>query len=475
MQELPIGVDNFAVLRQKDRLYVDKTQRLAEVADRYDWVFLARPRRFGKTLAVSTLEAMFSGRTELFQGLAAEGWVAKQSEKPKPVLRLNMAFLPSLGTVQDLNDALVSLLQERAKAHGVPVPREKHASMMLNSVMQSIYNKSGHIVVLIDEYDKPILDNIDDIEKANEIRRLFGLFFSALKACSEYISFVFITGISKFAKFGLFSPMNNLNDISNDKRYGDILGCSQEELEKNYDYWIKKTAKSMNISCELLLEKVKKYYDGFSFNGEIKVYNPFSLNSFFDKERFDNYWYNAGQSSFFIKWIKRHGIKDPEEYRHLIVPIDFADLDEIERARPESFLYQAGYLTIEKLEEQQITLDYPNYEVVNAISKLYAQYIYKIDGFVTVGNDIWHALENHDLKKLINVYNIAIAKLPYDEFPIRNEYWYRMVFESVLRGAGFITYAEVHTYKGRSDIVIQYKNDIFVIEFKLAKNKKYTK
>ena len=149
-----------------------------------------------------------------------------QSEKPKPVLRLNMAFLPSLGTVQDLNDALVSLLQERAKAHGVSVPREKHASMMLNSVMQSIYNKLGHVVVLIDEYDKPILDNIDDLEKANEIRRLFGLFFSASKVYSEYISFVFITEISKFAKFGLFYPMNNLNNISNDKRYDDILGCS---------------------------------------------------------------------------------------------------------------------------------------------------------------------------------------------------------------------------------------------------------
>ena len=167
----------------------------------------------------------------------------------------------------------------------------------------------------------------------------------------------------------------------------------------------------MNISCELLLENVRKYYDGFSFNGEIKVYNQFFLNSFFDKERFDNCWYNAGQYSFFIKWIKRYGINDPEKYRHLIIPIDFADLDEIKRVKLDSFLYQDGYFTIEKLEEQLIILDYPNYEVANAISKLYAQYIYKIDGFVTVWNDIWHALENHDLKKLINVYNIAIAKL----------------------------------------------------------------
>ncbi len=470
MQELPVSLDNFSLLRRKNRLYVDKSQRLAELADRHDWVFLARPRRFGKSLTVSTLEAMFSGRMELFHGLGAEAWVAKRSESPLPVLRLNLGRLPSLGTVQELNDALVLELLRLAGTHGVQLPKATNASTMLNTVLHAIYDKSGEIVVLIDEYDKPMLNNIDDIHKIEEIRRIFCDFYSVLKACSECIFFAFITGISKFAKFGLFSSMNNLDDISMNEEYGDILGCTQKELESYYEYWIQKTCLNMNIDRLELLEQIRKYYDGFCFDGKTKVYNPFSLNNFFAKGRFDNYWNQSAQSSFLIKWIKKHRIDDPDRYRHLVVPIEFADSLEIENAKPESFLYQSGYLTIEKIEGQQIVIDYPNYEVIRAISKIYAEFIYKIDDFITLGNDIWDALAKHDFLKLIRAYNVAIAKLPYDEFPVRNEYWYRMVFESVLRGAGIIVYAEVHTYKGRSDIVIQRNNEIYVIEFKLAKD-----
>ena len=285
-----------------------------------------------------------------------------------------------------------------------------------------------------------------------------------------------VTGVSKFSKVGILSGLNNLDDLSMDEYYADIVGYTQKELEDNFCEWIEKASQKLSMNRKELLDKIKEYYDGFSFDGETRVYNPFSVLNFFKKNRFRNFWYISGSPSFLRNYLLSHRIKNPDKYEELAVPENFADKREIESATVESFLYQAGYLTIKKLEKNGFVMGYPNEEVRSSLADMYLDDIYHIEGYITLGSDIWKALEDDNTENLVKSFNLAIAGLPYDDFAPskedekRSEYWYRSMFVMLLRGAGIIYYAEVHTYKGRPDVVIVFKNKVVVIEFKLAKN-----
>jgi len=466
MQTLPIGVQDFVRLRQDNLLYVDKTARLLDLIQNGQRYFLSRPRRFGKSLTISTLDAMFRGRAELFSGLAAEKWVSRQAENPSPVLRFDMSGL-DIQTPQSLQQSLKEVIERNGKNFNVEIRSETLNGMFID-LLDGIYKIHGVVVVLVDEYDKPILDNINEPQKANEMREVLRSFYTTLKSCDEYLRFVLLTGISKFSKVGVFSAMNNLEDISMDSRYGDITGYTQVELENYFSEWIKNTADKMNLTREELLIRLKDYYDGFSFDGVIRLYNPFSIMQCLAKGRLSNYWYVSGSPTFMIKYMKEHAIQDPDEYRHVEEASDFADSHEIERSTPESFLYQSGYLTIEKWEDDVITLDYPNEEVRKSIVRMYLDEIYHVNRYITLGTQLWKLLENGDIEDTVELFNTAISAVPYDDFPNRNEFWYRSLFLMLLRGAGIISYAEVHTFKGRADLVINFNNLIVVLEFKFA-------
>ena len=468
MQTLPIGVQDFVRLRQDNLLYVDKTARLLELIKNGQRYFLSRPRRFGKSLTLSTLDAMFSGRAELFKGLSAEEWVKRQSENPSPVLRFDISSLRRYSSGEELNSSIIRRLEDVIEDNDLQIKTEKTSNEMLRQIIRALYKKCGAVVVLIDEYDKPILDNINDLQKANEMREVLRSFYTTLKSCDEYLRFVLLTGISKFSKAGVFSAMNNLEDISMDRRYGDIAGYTQTELEKYFNEWLEDAAEKMKLTHEELLERLKDYYDGFSFDGITKIYNPFSIMQCLVKGRLSNYWYVSGSPTFMIKYMKDHAIQDPDEYRHIEVASDFADSHEIERSTPESFLYQSGYLTIEKWEGDVITLDYPNEEVRKSIVRMYLDEIYHVKRYITLGTQLWKALEGGDIEATVELFNTAIAAVPYEDFPNRNEFWYRSLFLMLLRGAGIISYAEVHTFRGRADLVIQFNNLIVVLEFKFA-------
>lgn len=337
MQTLPIGVQDFVRLRQDNLLYVDKTARLLELIQNGQRYFLSRPRRFGKSLTLSTLDAMFSGRVELFKGLAAEEWVRKQAQNLSPVLRFDMSGL-DIQTPQSLRQSLKEIIERNGKNFNVEI-RSETLNGMFTDILDEIYKIHGAVIVLVDEYDKPILDNINEPQKANEMREVLRSFYTTLKSCDGYLRFVLLTGISKFSKVGVFSAMNNLEDISMDRRYGDIAGYTQRELENYFSEWLENAAEKMKLTHEELLESLKDYYDGFSFDGVTKIYNPFSIMQCLAKGRLSNYWYVSGSPTFMIKYMKEHAIQDPDEYRHLEVPDDFADSHEIERATPESFLY----------------------------------------------------------------------------------------------------------------------------------------
>lgn len=468
MQVLPIGIQSFEILRNNNLLYVDKTAYLLELIKNGSRYFLSRPRRFGKSLALSTLEAMFSGKVNLFNGLAAEQWVAEQAKNPSPVISIDMSGFDEPKTGEELNQSLITELEDIAEDNDLEIPASNQCGRMLKNIIRALYKKNGYVVVLIDEYDNPILNYISDLKKAEEMREVLRSFYKVLKSCDKYLRFLFITGISKFSKVGVFSALNNLEDISMDEQYGSIAGYTQEEIENYFSDRLDDTAFRMKITRTELLRQLKDYYDGFSFDGATKIYNPFSIMQCLKKATFGNYWYESGSPSFIVEWMKDHHIQDPEEYRHVKVKNDFTSSQEIERADPKSFLYQSGYLTIEEKNGDIFTLDYPNREVLNSISSVYLELIYHIEQFASLGADIWRALKDANIPEIIRLYNIALAEIPYDDFSNRDEYWYRSLFLMLLRGAGIITYAEVHTYKGRCDVAVQFENQIIVLEFKFA-------
>ena len=467
MRELPIGIQSFDRLRKSNYLYVDKTSKLLALILGGERYFLSRPRRFGKSLTLSTLEAMFSGRVELFNGLSAEEWVRECFENPFPVLRFDISTCES-ENVSLLKKSLREMVSRFARRFKIRLHSETIKGM-LQDLIEGIYEERGYVVILVDEYDKPILDNILNLDNAHEIREVLRSFYATFKSCDDFLRFVFITGISKFSKVGVFSAMNNLEDISMDEKFSDIAGYTQQEVEYYFSDRVVDVAAKMKISKSELLERLQDYYDGFSFDGNIKLYNPFSIMQCLKKEEFNNYWYDSGSPSFIVEWMKTHQIKDPEEYRHKVVKNDFVSSQEIERADAESFLFQSGYLTIEEKQGQLLTLDYPNREVLDSISSMYLKLVYKVEGYALLGNEIWKALREANLNEVIRLYNIALSGIAYDDYlKNRNEFWYRSMFVMLLRGAGIIAYNEPHTSKGRADVILQFQDLFVVLEFKFA-------
>ena len=471
LQILPIGIQSFEMLRRDGLLYVDKTHRLQEIVSSGRRYFLSRPRRFGKSLTLSTLDAMFQGKADLFKGLAAEGWVAEQAKRPASVLRLDMSTM-DVRDVACFEKNLVAELTDRSRRHGITLTRSDadKPGGAFKGMISGLYDQGGPVVVLIDEYDKPILDKIGDLQAAEAMREALRAFYTVLKGCDEYLRFVMLTGISKFTKTGVFSAMNNLDDISMDWQLGDIVGYTQEELEADFAGWIGAAAEKMNVTRETLLERMKDYYDGFCFDGRTRLYNPFSVMQCLGKARFSNYWYDSGSPSFIVSYMQRHNIHDPEAYRHLKVAWEFAGSQEIERAKPESFLYQAGYLTIESAEEQELTLDYPNREVLDSISRLYLDNVYRVEGFTALGSNLWRALKEGNIEGAVKLYNTALAGIPYQDFTQQNESLYRSLFLMLLRGAGVTAQGEVPTNRGRSDVLVLFPSRAVVLEFKLARS-----
>ncbi|MBR5049704.1 MAG: AAA family ATPase [Desulfovibrio sp.] len=470
MKILPIGVQSFERIRKKGMLYVDKTARLLELicqgAGRY---FLSRPRRFGKSLTVATLEAMFQGRAELFQGMAAESWVAGQTAHPSPVLRLDMSRFRGSRGPEELDALLAEAISSRPCLRGLDLAGGRRARDVLASAIEVLHERKGPVVVLVDEYDAPILENIAKPDKARAMRELLHDVYSMLKVYDDYIDFIFLTGISKFSKTGLFSSLNNLQDISMSMQYGDIVGYTQNELEQCFIDWIEDVSLFINLDIKSLLSQLKDYYDGFSFDGKTKVYNPFSILNFFSDKRFSNYWYDSAQPSFLVEWIRRHHVQPPEKYRHIRVASDFVDAKEIENANIESFLFQSGYLTIEKFEGSKLILDIPNKEVLSAFSRTYLRQEYDSDFFIEIADNIWDGFKSENIDKILLSVNKIFSIIPHSHVK-RNEFWYHDCFVMLLHCVGMIPYAEVQTVAGRSDVIVQTQDHVYVIEFKFAKD-----
>jgi Predicted AAA-ATPase/PD-(D/E)XK nuclease superfamily len=467
MQKYPIGIQNFQKLREGGFVYVDKTQHIYNLTQQAGYYFLSRPRRFGKSLLVSTLQALYEGRKELFEGLwIADKWNFEQTN-PTIVIYFNQMSLLDAGLLK----SLVQTLHNEAKRLNVVLESDT-VGFMFQELIQKLHSKTGRkVVVLIDEYDKPIVDYLEELETAEINRNILKSFYGILKPADEHLEFVLLTGVSKFSKVSVFSDLNNLNDISLDEDYATLVGITQTELEQYFEDAIKILAEKNESSNADFLAKIKHWYNGYSWDGLQRVYNPFSLLNFFSGTgKFRNYWFSTGTPNWLVKQLKDKNIYD---VKNVIVPEDELDSFDIHNLQPITLLFQTGYLTIVSYnkEDYLYTLDYPNEEVRMALNQyLLSAFRYdKSSSPLPMVVQLRNALQTHDLETAIEIINTVFSTLPYDLWQKENEHFYHALIHLTFTLLGVYVQSEVHTSRGRCDILVQTKDYIYAFEFKLDK------
>lgn len=377
----PIGIQSFEKIRTGGFVYVDKTALIYRLATSGQYCFLSRPRRFGKSLLVSTMEAYFSGRKELFEGLAMESLEKEWTEYP--VLHLDLTG-SSYTDISHLKVSLDQYLRKWESLYDV-TPMSEDLSSRFKDIIDAAYRKAGQkVVILIDEYEKPIIDNIDNPELMEQFRRELQGFYSVIKGKDNAIRFAFLTGVTKLGKMSIFSGLNNLNDISMDARYADICGISEQELKSYFSESVKTLAEVNGFSVEECYEKLASMYDGYHFSeNSIGVYNPFSLLNTFNSGKFRMYWFETGTPTFLVRYLKQ-GKYNLDNISRNDVSLETLTGSHYVSPAPITLMYQAGYLTIKGFNPDFFTynLDYPNEEVkrgfMHSLSQLFAPAL--IDG-----------------------------------------------------------------------------------------------
>ncbi len=465
LKPLPIGVQTFGKLINEGYLYVDKTQEIYQLLRGPGVYFLSRPRRFGKSLLLSTLAAIFAGQRELFEGL----WLAQSDYAwpVHPVIRIDFSLF-RVENAEQLEQKLAERLGEIAADHEVVLGAGDYQKK-LRDLMRALADRAG-VVILIDEYDKPIIDNIDHPAAAAEIREVLKSFYAVIKGMDAYVRFVFLTGVSKFSKVGVFSGLNNLKDITLDNRYATLLGFTQEELERDFRDYIQVFAENTDATSPELMRRIRDWYNGFRFSKRgAPVYNPFSLLLVCDMQDFRNYWFETGTPTFLIRLLKSKGY-DVRELESLRVnELTFSSY-EIEDLRPVPLLWQTGYLTIKDYDPRSrlYRLSYPNYEVQNAfMHHLLDAFSSASDGLI--GGHLWDlldALQAQAWEAFFAALGVFFAGIPYD-IQIPQERYYQTVFYLIFKLMGLQIGAEVRTNRGRIDAVIELDEGVFIFEFKL--------
>ncbi|GHT62460.1 hypothetical protein AGMMS50239_15840 [Bacteroidia bacterium] len=362
-RKLPIGIQDFEKLRTGDNIYVDKTMYIHKLVQSDAPYFLGRPRRFGKSLFLSTLKAYFLGKKELFEGLAMAGLEKDWVEYPVIYIDFNKAVYTNVKT---LNVVLDSILSDYEKEWEVETIADE-LSVRFDRLIKRAYEMTGHkVVILVDEYDKPLLGTMDKLDVNDEIRTVLKGFYGVLKNADAYLHFVFLTGVTKFSKVSIFSDLNQLQDISMNEKYAGICGISKDELVRNFQPEIANLAKKQKLTYDETLAELKKRYDGYHFARESEdIYNPFSLLNTFERLDFGHYWYETGTPTFLVKMLKNMDFDVKTMENDIQFPLRSITDYQIDYKEPVPLLYQSGYLTIKDYDRQldEYCLGYPNEEV----------------------------------------------------------------------------------------------------------------
>ncbi len=468
MKKLPLGIQTFSKIIKDDCLYVDKTRHILELIQAGDYLFLSRPRRFGKSLLVSTLSEIFSGNQALFQGLYIYDKIEWQTH---PVIHLDFSVI-DYSTETDLRTGLMHFLDRIKIDYQLDVNNYGLKAYFLD-IIRALSEKYGKVVVLIDEYDKPIVDYVDDIEKASKNREILRDFFGVLKHSDAFLRFVFLTGVSKFARVSIFSDLNNLRDITFSKKFATLLGYTQQELENYFAQPIQNLCFELGIKKALLLSQIKTWYNGYSWNAKDKMYNPFSILNLFAEQQFDNYWFASGTPTFLMQLIKKSAFDATVLENKKVSKIVF-DSYNIENINIFTLLFQTGYLTITHIDSQpffqEYTLNYPNLEVKQAFIT------YLLESFTNNGLEeiqpavkkLREYLQAENLEDFMKLIRALFAKIPYP-LHIEEEAYYHSLFYMISVLMGIEIDLEVLTDKGRIDGVLALTDKIYLIEFKYGK------
>lgn len=464
MRKYPIGLQNFREIREGDYLYIDKTKIIHQLIDSGKYYFLSRPRRFGKSLLMSTINEIFSGSKELFSGLWIENnW---NWERKHPVIKMSFSNI-GVKTI-GFKEAVLLALEDNANRLNITLEATT-IDLRFKELIQKA-GKKEKVVILIDEYDKPIIDNLEDLPLAEKNRSLIKDLYSILKDADPYIRFLMLTGVSKFSKVSIFSDLNNLEDITLSDTMHDLLGITQTEIEENLKEEIKELADKYKDIPDILQE-IRKWYNGYSWNGTNTVYNPFSLLNFFKSKQFHNFWFETGTPTFLIKQLQKRKVYDFENAK--VSANDLGNFN-IENLLPVTLLFQTGYLTIKDYSyiTRLYTLGYPNMEVKASLTEyLLAAYNHTTPSeSISLASVIFLALKDNDVDRVITAINTLMASIPYDLWKGATEFYYHTIVHLAFTLVGTYIQSEVHSAEGRCDAIAKTDTHIYVLEFKLDRS-----
>jgi len=467
LQNLPIGIQNFESLRADGYLYVDKTEIVHRLATTGRYYFLSRPRRFGKSLLISTLQAYFEGKRELFDGLAVSRLETKWEQHPVLHLDLNTQKYESPEALDELLDK--ALTRWEGMYGSEPVRRS--LSLRFEEVIRRACEQTGHrVVILVDEYDKPMLQAIGNEALQDAYRSTLQSFYSALKTCDGYIRFAMLTGVTKFGKLSVFSSLNSLKDISMRKDFHAVCGITEQELRDNFAPYVRRMSDELDLTPEEVLAEMARMYDGYHFVPNCPgLYNPFSVLNALDAQAFGSYWFATGTPTYLVKLLRLHDYKLQslsDEY----VTEDILNSIDVASTNPVPVIYQSGYLTIKDYDPEFRTyrLGFPNEEVEDGFFRFLLPFYTSVDR-VEAPFHIRKFVEEiraGQPEAFLNRLKSFFADTPYEL--VRNlENHYQNVLYILCKLLGLYVKAEYHTSAGRIDLVLQTRDYTYVLEFKL--------
>jgi hypothetical protein len=475
-RKLPIGIQDFAKIREDGCVYVDKTARIYELVTGSGVVFfLSRPRRFGKSLLCSTLGTLFEGRRELFSGITGQPPLAinalEWEWKRHPVIRIDLNPGNYAEGVDTLTAVLRNILLNNAVSASLTL-RGELLSDQFGNLIQDMYRSFGQkAVVIIDEYDKPLLTTIDEPAVHKNIRNTLKSFYGVLKSSDAYLRFVFLTGITKFSQVSVFSDLNNLVDISMNPEFYDLCGITQEELEQNFREEIALVLEQKGLDRQGYLAEVKRFYNGYRFSEAPEtVYNPFGiLNHFHEKGKFNAYWFATGTPTFLIKLIENQKIDILNLEKKTVTSMGFQKFN-VETMDAVAVLYQSGYLTIVDYDEEfnLYTLDYPNEEVRASFADALLEHYVRVSSanINSLAVILPGAFAKGDITAVMQALPPFFAAIPYD-IQLKDEKYYQTIIHLIFRMLGLHCRSEVRMASGRIDTLVETKKEVYCFEFKL--------
>jgi Holliday junction resolvase-like predicted endonuclease len=470
LQKLPLDFSAFRALREENYLYVDKTEYAHRMITGGRYFFLARPRRFGKSLLISTLKEILEGNKELFEGL----WIAKSDYQWKPhgVIALNISRL-GIKNETTLKHGLVYELQEIATAYEIPahIINYDEPELILSSLVKALHKRFGRVAILIDEYDSSIVHALTNPEHASTMRDEIRTFFAAIKGLDDFVNFTFITGVSSFIQSGLFSGINNVRIITLDERYTGACGYTDEEVDHYFTEYITAWAETEGSSFEETRTKIKEWYNGYHFGEKsASVYNPYSLMHALEAQKFKHYWFVSGLPTFLADFLKK-------EYRTFDserLTIDSNTLQgsfDINAMPLKALMFQAGYLTIASYdkERQVYTLGYPNKEVRTSFQEQLLQAFAQLDSVAAkeLPQALWIVFNSGNVEDIVDTIRQLFAHVPY-QLHMKEEKYYHSLLQMALSIVGIKAQSEYSTSDGRIDLVLELPKLIYIIEVKFG-------